>query len=314
MACVASNLVAQRGRSIVHAVGIEFVFGILNVNKPVGWTSRDVVNRVQRLVRPAKVGHAGTLDPLATGVLVVCIGPATRLIEYVQKMPKRYVADFRLGVTSPSDDTELELTALENPTIPSLAQLEGATPKFIGRIEQRPPDYSAIKVKGQRAYDLARQGKQLDLPARPVHVHSIDIITYEYPKLVLDITCGSGTYIRCIGRDLATSVGSGAVMSGLERTSIGDFTLSNACTPEQVMQHGVDSHLESAIQAVVKLPRVQLSQADLVEINHGRNIEIDGASGDELAATDPGGKLAALLVPRDGKLWRPRMVFREREL
>jgi tRNA pseudouridine55 synthase len=205
------------------------MIGLLNINKPTGKTSRDVVNHVQRLVRPAKVGHAGTLDPLATGVLVVCVGPATRLIQYVQQMPKRYRATFLLGCRSDSDDTELEVTPVDAPAATRSA-IETALPNFVGTIQQRPPAFSAIKVKGKRAYDLARNGEQIQLEARPITIHGIDIVSYDYPELVLDIRCGSGTYIRSIGRDLAEQLGTAAVMSALERTEIGRFRATDAAT------------------------------------------------------------------------------------
>src|SRR5690606_32379886 len=147
------------------------MFGVLNINKPPEWTSRDVVNRVQRLVRPAKAGHAGTLDPLATGVLVVAIGSATRLISYVQRLPKHYRGTFLLGRTSPSDDTELEATLLADAPIPTREEIEKQLGAFVGEIQQRPPIYSAIKVQGRKAYDRARGGEAMELAARPVTVH-----------------------------------------------------------------------------------------------------------------------------------------------
>ena len=199
------------------------MFGIFNINKPAGWTSRDVVNRVQRLVRPAKAGHAGTLDPLATGVLVVCVGPATKLISYVQQQLKEYEATFILGQSSPSDDVETEICELEQPPIPTREAIEAKLPDFVGTIQQRPPLYSAIKVEGQRAYKLARGGSDMELPARPVEIYELSVTAYEYPELCLKIRCGSGTYVRSIGRDLADSLGTAAVMSALTRTAIGKF-------------------------------------------------------------------------------------------
>src|SRR5437868_5550844 len=139
------------------------MFALLNVNKPAGITSRDVVNRLQRLVRPAKVGHAGTLDPLATGVLVVCLGQATRLIEYVQQMPKTYHGTFLLGRESDTEDIEGDVKELPNAPRPSRAEIDAALPQFVGRIEQRPPAYSALKVGGERAYDKARRGEAVVL-------------------------------------------------------------------------------------------------------------------------------------------------------
>lgn len=285
------------------------MLGILNINKPAGWTSRDVVNRVQRLVRPAKVGHAGTLDPLATGVLVVCVGQATRLIEYVQRMPKRYVGTFQLGVTSPSDDTELELTPVAGAKIPTLAELQQALPQFVGPIQQCPPAYSAVKVQGNRAYDLARQGQEIELPARPVTIHSIEIVRYEYPELVLDIRCGSGTYVRSLGRDLAESLGTGAVMSGLVRTAIGKFAFEQSCTPEQVLEQGVEQFLQPVTRAVAGLVSTELSPAEIEDVRHGRSIERPNLDAEEVAAMDDRGNLVAILVPRRGA-WGPKMVFK----
>jgi tRNA pseudouridine(55) synthase len=155
--------------------------GILTLNKPPGMTSRQAVDLVKRLVRPAKVGHAGTLDPLACGVLVVAIGKATRLIEFVQQAPKRYQATFLLGRTSPTDDVEGEITELFDPPIPSRAEIERASQQFVGTIEQRPPAFSAIKVGGRRAYDLARGGRAVELAPRPVAVYEISVLAYEYP-------------------------------------------------------------------------------------------------------------------------------------
>ncbi|NOY30442.1 MAG: tRNA pseudouridine(55) synthase TruB, partial [Planctomycetes bacterium] len=186
------------------------MFGILNLNKPIGWTSRDAVNRVQRLVRPAKAGHAGTLDPLATGVLVVCIGPATRLISYVQAMPKVYQATFLLGRTSDSDDIETEVRELASPPQPSREEIESKLPDFLGEIQQRPPAYSALKVNGQRAYKLAREGLAVQLEPRPVEIYELRVTGYNYPELKINLRCGSGTYVRSLGRDLAEALGTGA--------------------------------------------------------------------------------------------------------
>lgn len=285
------------------------MFGLLNLNKPAGWTSRDVVNRVQRLVRPAKAGHAGTLDPLATGVLVVCVGPATRLIDYVQLMPKRYVGTFQLGVSSPSDDTELECTPVAEAPQPTLAQLEQALPAFTGEIQQRPPAYSAIKVKGKKAYELARRGDKVELPPRPVSIHSLEIVRYEYPELVLDITCGSGTYIRSLGRDLAQLLGTAAVMSALERTAIGNFRIQQAATPDEVLHEGVGKFLEPPTKAIGELPRRTLSHEQVQAIRQGKTVARTADESGELAGVDSEGRLVAILVPRGAGGLGPRMVF-----
>lgn len=208
--------------------------GLLNLNKPAEMSSRQAVNLVERLTRPVRAGHAGTLDPLATGVLVVCVGAATRLIGYVQRMRKQYRGTFLLGRHSPTEDIEGEVTELPDAPHPTREQIVAAAAGFVGRIEQRPPAFSAIKVAGRRAYELARQGRQPELAARPVVIHAIEIAAYKYPELVLDVTCGSGTYIRLLGRDLAESLGTSAVMSALVRTSIGGFVLADAVDPRQL--------------------------------------------------------------------------------
>lgn len=285
------------------------MFGILNVNKPAGWTSRDVVNRVQRFVRPAKAGHAGTLDPLATGVLVICIGPATRLISYVQDQPKTYEATFLLGQTSPSDDTETDLTAVADTPVPTLAEIEAQLPQFLGTIDQLPPAYSALKVKGQRAYKLAREGKKVELKSRPVVIHELIITAYAYPELKLTMRCGSGTYVRSVGRDLAQSFGTGAVMSALERTAIGNFHVDNAVDIETLDEQQIEQNLSDPINAVEHLPRLEVTSAQIIELHHGRRLDaqelnVTPSSPDEVfAAVDSTGQLIALVSER-----RPGML------
>ncbi|NOZ41302.1 MAG: tRNA pseudouridine(55) synthase TruB [Planctomycetes bacterium] len=280
------------------------MFGILNVNKPTGWTSRDVVNRVQRLGRPAKAGHAGTLDPLATGVLVVCVGPATRLISYVQQMPKTYEATFLLGRTSPSEDTETEVTELTNAPEPSLAEIEAHLPQFQGTIDQRPPAYSALKVKGQRAYKLAREGQAVELKSRPVEIYELALEEYLYPELRLTIHCGSGTYVRSLGRDLAESLDTGAVMSALVRTAIGDFCVDDALDIEQLNGELIEKSLIAPLAAVAHMPRLLLSDSQQIEIRHGRRIPTHelavtpSSPTETFVAVDSQGQLLALLQER----------------
>jgi len=285
--------------------------GVLNLNKPPGITSRRVVDRVQRLARPAKAGHAGTLDPLASGVLVVCVGTATRLIEYVQRMPKRYTATFLLGRESPTDDVEGEVAGLTDPPVPDEEQIRAATQRFVGRIEQRPPAYSAVKVQGRRAYDLARRGKQVELKARPVTVHGIDVVDYTYPELTLDVLCGSGTYIRSLGRDLAESLGTKAVMSALRRTAIGEFRADDALDPEQLAPENWLAHLLPPLTAVGTLARVELSEDETETVRHGRAIELPAAPREhaELAAVDGAGRLVAILTRRGDAVFRPSRVL-----
>lgn len=287
------------------------LFGILNVNKPHGLTSRDVVDRVERLVRPAKAGHAGTLDPLATGVLVVCVGQATRLIQHVQRMPKTYHATFLLGRSSETDDVEGDIVLVDDAPEPTRDSVESVLPQFRGAIQQRPPAHSAINVAGRRAYALARRGVAVDLPPRPVRIYSLEVRRYEYPELELDIDCGSGTYVRSLGRDIGAALGTAAVMSKLERTAIGTLRVEDSISPDNLTLEKVVHHLQPAITAVGDLPRVALSQAQLLEIRNGRPIltswlttDLPPLHGSELSAVDASGNLAALLYEKSpGELW-----------
>jgi tRNA pseudouridine55 synthase len=286
------------------------VFGLLNLHKPIGITSRDAVNVVARLVRPAKVGHAGTLDPLAEGVLVIGIGPATRLVEYVQQMEKRYRGEFLLGRESDTEDVEGQVHELVDPPIPSRDELETAARTFIGEIEQRPPQYSALKVSGRPAYELARRGQTVVLAARPVTIYELTIVEYEYPRLVLDVRCGSGTYIRSLGRDIAASLGTAAVMSALVRTAIGPFTLDNAVKVDALTAATLPSALLPPVLALADMPKRTLDAAELVEISAGRMIAAQPhLQADEIAALDAAGNLRAILVPRGDNKLGPNRVF-----
>jgi tRNA pseudouridine55 synthase len=287
------------------------MFGLLNIDKPAGVTSREVVNRVQRLVRPHKVGHAGTLDPLATGVLVMAIGPATRLIEYVQRMPKTYQGTFLLGRMSDTEDVEGHVVELPNPSAPTRENIVAAIPRFLGTIKQRPPGYSAIKVAGRPAYKLARRGEVVELAPRPVKIQSIDLVRYEYPEVELRVQCGGGTYIRSLGRDLAESLGTGAVMSALRRLAIGPFKVDEAVNCESLSALLIAQNLRSPLQAVGQLPQIDLNNEQITRISQGQTIlaACDQAA-DEIAAVDHRGQLVALLkLASDGKL-APMKCFR----
>src|SRR5579871_6504470 len=199
--------------------------GLLVIDKPGGITSRDVVNRVQRwFPRKTKIGHTGTLDPLATGVLVVCIGAATRLADHVQAMGKTYRSRFRLGATSTTDDADGTVTETPEAVPPTREQIAAALPSFIGNVEQVPPAYSALKVGGRRAHDLARRGANVELTARVVRIDAVRVLAYDRPFLDVEIDCGKGTYIRSIARDLGAKLGVGGLVETLRRTRVGPFT------------------------------------------------------------------------------------------
>jgi tRNA pseudouridine55 synthase len=262
-------------------------------------------------VRPHKAGHAGTLDPLATGVLVVCVGQATRLIEYVQRMDKEYHAAFLLGRISPSDDIETPVTELHAAPRPTRADIEAAALRFIGQIEQAPPAYSAVKVEGRRAYRLARRGEAVELAPRVVRVEAVDVIQYEYPKLELLIRCGGGVYVRAVGRDLAAALGTAGVMSELVRTRIGWFKLDDAVDPRDLDASTFADQLLPAMAAVADLPRVELTEDERAAVRQGRIIEPSavGRRPAEFAAVDARGDLLAILKEAGGGRYKPSPNF-----
>ena len=287
--------------------------GILNINKPADITSRRVVDVVQRIVRPAKVGHGGTLDPLATGVVVVCIGAATRLISYVQQGRKEYRAQFRLGLRSNTDDITGEVESVEDSTQPTAAAVAQALQNYVGEIDQVPPQFSAVHIDGRRAYKMARAGKTLDIPARPVQVYRIEILNYSFPELEVEIECGSGTYIRSIGRDMGEELGCGAVMTQLERTRVGDYRLDSAVELDSLSRESLSAALLPPLSAVSHLPRYACSEADMENIQHGRAIHVAQPMTDDSAAavaiTAPDGRLAAIATYKDEML-APKNVFK----
>jgi tRNA pseudouridine55 synthase len=279
----------------------------LNLNKPAGPTSRQVVDVVQRLARPAKVGHAGTLDPLASGVLVVGVGAGTRLVDYVQRMPKRYTGTFLLGRRSPTEDIEGEVTLLEGGPRPAAEQVRAAAGALLGEIQQRPPAYSALKLAGRRAYELARQGHPVELPARPVTVYAIAVSRYEYPELVLEVECSRGTYVRSLGRDLARWLGTEAVMSALVRRAVGPFRLEDAADPGLLTRENLAGHLLPMLRAVDTLPRVVLSAEEIGRLRNGLAVAAEPPVPEaaEIAAVDAQGRLVAILCPRGEGLLGP---------
>jgi tRNA pseudouridine55 synthase len=203
--------------------------GVIVIDKPAGVTSARVVDRVKRLLpRGTKVGHAGTLDPFATGVLVLLIGNATKLCESMMDQPKAYEAKVKLGATTETDDPESPEQVTANVRPPDRAAINAALEHFRGTVMQRPPAYSAIKVAGRRAYDLARGGEQVALEARPVNVYRIEVLTYAFPVLELAVECGRGTYVRSIARDLGERLGTGAYLTKLRRTRVGTYTTDDA--------------------------------------------------------------------------------------
>jgi tRNA pseudouridine55 synthase len=280
--------------------------GFLNIDKPAGMTSRDVVNGVQRLIRPAKVGHAGTLDPLARGVLVVAIGDGTRLIEYVQRMRKTYRGEFLFGFSSDTEDVEGTLVRCEVTAVPTLEQLQSVASQFIGEIQQVPPAYSALKVNGKRAYALARAGIAPQLRARTVTVYQIGFVEYAFPRWTIDVVCGQGTYIRSLGRDIARRLGSEAVMTGLNRTAIGTFRVENAISYETLSTGNWRGSVLPLRSAVVDLPTIQLGDQELSRLGNGQSIPHTELRDDELAVLGSNGELVSIVHRRGDRLFPER--------
>ncbi|HUB24491.1 MAG TPA: tRNA pseudouridine(55) synthase TruB, partial [Tepidisphaeraceae bacterium] len=201
------------------------VHGILNLDKPAGLSSAKAVDRVKRLLpRGTKVGHAGTLDPFATGVLLVLIGKATKSCEKLMDLPKQYETTVKLGATTATDDPESPEAPTPRAAEPSRQAIESALERMTGTVMQRPPAYSAMKIDGRRAYELARKGAIVEIAARPVRIDSIKILDWQWPLLRLLIDCGRGTYIRSIARDLGEALNTGGYLTQLRRTRVGDFT------------------------------------------------------------------------------------------
>ncbi len=290
------------------------ISGLLNLDKPGGMTSRDVVDLIARPLRKLKVGHAGTLDPLASGVLVVSIGSATRLIEYVQRMPKSYRAVIRLGARSDTLDADGRIEVQEAPGVPAEEEVRSALDSQVGTIDQVPPQFSALKVAGRRAYDLARSGQTVELAARSVRVDRVELVAYEWPRLEIAVDCGSGTYIRSIARDVGEILGCGGLIEILVRTRIGPFLQSDAINPTGLAIEAILSRLRPSVDALGDLLRLQLSAEQWGAVAMGKGLpagEVEGAVGieGEAALIGPGGILVAVAeVGSDGVI-RPRRVL-----
>lgn len=279
----------------------------MNVDKPSGLTSHDVVARARRASGIRKIGHAGTLDPLATGVLVLCVGAATRLSEYVMHTTKRYRARVRLGATTDTYDAEGEIVQERDASRVTRDVVERALEQFIGEFDQIPPMYSAIKQGGRKLYDLARAGETVERAPRPVRIFSLALIEWQPPEFTLDVTCSAGTYIRSLAYDLGEALGVGAHLAGLTRAASGMFTLENA-VPLDTLLIDPASHIIPPSAALRQYPALVLAAAAEDDIKHGRAIDGDFADGTVVMAYDAGDRLIAVLEAEDGRL-KPQKVF-----
>ncbi|MFM8635204.1 MAG: tRNA pseudouridine(55) synthase TruB [Planctomycetia bacterium] len=287
------------------------VSGVIPIDKPSGVSSRRVVDSVARGLGMSAVGHAGTLDPLACGVVVVCAGHATKLVDFLHELPKAYSATFLFGRSSPSDDLETAVEEERDPIVPDRDAVELAARRFQGDILQRPCDYSAVHVDGKRAYRLARKGREMVIPPKRVRIDRLVITGYEWPRLAIDVVCSSGTFIRAIGRDLAAECGTKAVMESLVRTAIGPFTRRDSLPLDAVTADSIRAALLPPLAAVPHLPRFMLADDMLARATQGALLDIASLT-PTLAAVDRAGELVGILKQHASGAHRLRPNFRGR--
>jgi tRNA pseudouridine55 synthase len=288
-------------------------FGLLILDKPVGPTSHAMVSLVRRGTGIRKVGHAGTLDPRASGVLVLCLGAATRLSEFLSGTSKEYEAVIRFGASTRTFDTDGEITRSTGES-PTRREVEAALPRFLGEILQNPPPFSAIKVQGRKAYEMARAGREVQLEPRTIHISRLDIHAYNPPDLSLAVDCSAGTYIRSLAHDLGEAVGTGAHLAALKRTRAGPFRIQEAI-PLPMLEVGFltqkwEQHVRPASDALPDLPVVQVGEDDIERIRFGHALAASPPADGLAKAVGPDGELLAILEAADGgSTWHPRKVF-----
>ena len=284
--------------------------GLVIVDKPAGWTSHDVVGKLRRLAGTRRVGHAGTLDPMATGVLIIVVDKATRLLGHLALTEKSYDAVIRLGRSTNTDDAEGEVTATSPAAGVTEEDLRAAVADLTGPIEQIPPQVSAIKVDGRRAYKRVRDGEEVALKARTVTVYDFDIGELRYSGDLLDVTasvtCSSGTYIRALARDLGAALGVGGHLGYLRRTRVGPYDLQQARTIEQLTEELTVLPLAEAVSAA--FPRLDVSEDDARKIAHGGRLGPMGLGPGPVGVFGPDGTLLALMEEH-GPVAKPLAVF-----
>ncbi|WP_435150681.1 tRNA pseudouridine(55) synthase TruB [Micromonospora aurantiaca (nom. illeg.)] len=280
--------------------------GLIVVDKPGGMTSHDVVARIRRLARTRRVGHGGTLDPMATGVLVIGVGRATRLLTYVIGAGKSYAATIRLGQVTVTDDAEGEVVATTPAGTVTDDGVRAALAALTGEIDQVPSAVSAIKIDGQRAYKRVRDGEAVELPARRVTVSRLDVLAIrrDVPDVVdvdVDVTCSSGTYVRALARDAGAALGVGGHLTALRRTAVGGFTLAEAATLDQLEERAPDVvNLPLDAAAARFFPRRDATADETRVLSHGGPLAPAGITG-PYAVFDPAGGLIAIVSERDGR-------------
>lgn len=289
------------------------ISGVLVVDKPIGMTSHDVVQVIRNGTKIRRAGHTGTLDPRASGVLVILVGPAVRLSEYVSASDKRYQAVVRLGATTDTFDEEGRVTASSSVEI-SEEQFETALEQFVGEIEQVPPPYSAVKVHGRKSYEMARKGEEVEIAPRKIHVYSLELLEWAPPEAVIDVYCSSGTYVRSLANDLGKVLGCGAYLVGLRRTKSGRFTLRDA-VPLRKLREAFEQgnwyqYLIPAAEALTDWPAVELDVAQVDAIRHGHRVPaVEGSTGWARGVSEEGELVALLEADTELNEWQPKKVF-----
>ncbi len=289
------------------------ISGVIVVDKAVGLTSHEVVQIIRHGTNIRRAGHTGTLDPRASGVLVVLIGPAVRLSEYVSASDKRYQAVIRLGTTTDTYDADGRILSSAEVKITE-QQFNEELQKFVGEIEQVPPPYSAIKVQGRKAYEMARQGEEVDLQPRKIQVYSLELLEWAPPDAVVDVYCSSGTYVRSLAHDLGEKLGCGATLTGLRRTKSGRFTLRDAVPLRKLRESFNDGtwyqYLIPAAEALSDWKALELTNDQVDAIRHGHRIPAEDATDKMVRGISEAGELVALLeYDEKTKEWQPKKVF-----
>ena len=296
----------------------EAVIGILNINKPKNLTSHDVVHKVRKLLKIRRVGHCGTLDPMATGVLLICVGQATRLVEYLMHEHKCYKATVRFGQTTNTYDAEGDIVTSANPmTLQTVnqAQIANILGQFKGKIEQIPPIFSAIKKNGVPLYKLARCGQTIKVESRQVVIDDIEILSWHNPDLEIRVTCQAGTYIRSLAHDLGQALKVGAHLTQLEREQSGDWHVKDAISLETLAQAINQNDLEYVLHpmqmAIRNMPTLTISPEQARKIGMGQKIQSSIAEDITLiAACDRSGELVAILNNEPPNYLKPKKVFK----
>lgn len=280
--------------------------GVINVYKPKGFTSFDVIAKLRRIYHQKKIGHGGTLDPMAEGVLPVFLGRAARLIEYAPIHRKSYEAEFTMGISTDTED--MTGTVLERGPVPEdLSVFEKAAEKFRGHILQVPSAYSAKKINGERAYKLAREGKEVHLPPRPVTIYKLEIVEIEVPHIRLSVTCSAGTYIRALGRDLGKEAGCLLTMDKLVRTEMGPFSLKEARSLEEIEDNPEGALLTDLHPLLSALPQLEISEEKAADFLQGKRLRTKGEDLERAAVFSRGKFLGIASV--SGNIIHPKKVF-----